>query len=75
MPQTGNGYTLKTFGDLVSQGYRMTAYCSNCREFHYIDLTTFPPERPYFGHVEYCSCRKRLKCQISPTGIPLMSGR
>lgn len=74
MPQTEKGFTLSTFGDLIAEGYRMTAHCSECRVFHDIDLTKFPPEQSYIGHVEYCSCRKRLKPQISLKELPRMSG-
>lgn len=72
MPQTEKGFTLSTFGDLVSEGYRMTAHCSECRVFHDIDLTQFPADRPYRGHVEYCTCKKRLSPKISYGDLPMM---
>gem|GEM_PF-7057679 len=51
----------------------MTAHCANCRTFHDTNPADFPPDKPYVGHVEHCTCMKRLKCQIGLVHLPMMS--
>jgi hypothetical protein len=50
------GITLKTFGDLLRHGYKLTGFCRQCGVHKDIDLTAVPAERVYVG--------ARFKCQV-----------
>tara|TARA_R100000655_G_scaffold97713_1_gene140757 strand:- start:106 stop:456 length:351 start_codon:yes stop_codon:yes gene_type:complete len=52
---TDNGINLKTFGDLLRHGFKLSGFCRRCSVHRVIDLAKCPPDRPYVG--------ARFKCR------------
>jgi len=58
-----DGFTLKTFGDLLDHGYKLSGYCRGCALHRYIDLTKCPAGRGYVG--------ARFKCRDCGGGVEI----
>jgi hypothetical protein len=59
--------TLKTFGDLIRHGFRLTGFCRRCGVHKDIDLSAVPPERVYVGARFKCrGCAGKVDITLSP---------
>lgn len=65
--------SLKTYGDLVEQGYELVYTCRRCRDQGKLNLDDFPPGQTYLRQRHFCVCRGELHVQLRPPGIPTMS--
>jgi len=59
--------TLKTFGDLLRHGYKLSGHCRRCSVHKDIDLTAVRPEREYVGATFKCrTCGGKVEITLSP---------
>lgn len=63
---TDNAINLRTFGDLVRHGYRLTGFCRPCGVHKEIDLASCPADRVYVGARFKCrTCSGRVDITLS----------
>lgn len=67
------GTSLKTYGDLVEQGYELVYTCRRCGDQGKLNPASFPPGQTYLRQKHYCVCPGELHVQLRPPGIPRMS--
>lgn len=58
-----DGFTLKTFGDLLQHGYKLSGHCRRCSVHRDIDLNAVPADRDYVG--------ARFKCRDCGGGVEI----
>lgn len=64
---TDQGITLKTFGDLLRHGYKLTGFCRRCGVHKDIDLAAVPADRVYVGASFKCrACSGKVEITLSP---------
>ncbi len=58
--------TLRTFGDLLRHGYKLTGHCRHCGVHRDIDLTRCPAARDYVGARFKCrGCAGKVEISLS----------
>ena len=61
-----DGFTLKTFGDLLRHGYKLSGHCRRCSVHKGIDLTRCPSDREYVGARFKCrACGSQIDISLS----------
>ncbi|EDQ33974.1 hypothetical protein HPDFL43_05955 [Hoeflea phototrophica DFL-43] len=67
MPAPEESVTLRTFGDLILHGYKLTGFCRRCGVHKVIDLAAVRPNRVYVGATFRCkACNGAVEITLSP---------
>jgi len=54
MPANPHEISLSTFGDLLTNGFRLVAFCPSCRDHRELDLARYPAGQSYIKKIFRC---------------------